>query len=112
MQVSHRSIGADFEYYAQVIRATVGSRAIKNAVAALHQSGLGFCAIIAAGEVIQIGQHPISADLKHGAIAYPESISIRPATFSCTIQITIAALHQPGMWICAIMSASEGIQTG
>ena len=74
------------------------SRAIEIAVAALHQPGMGICAIIAAGEGIQTGQRPIGADFEHGARA------VRAAVVSRAIEIAVAALHQPGLGICAIIA--------
>ena len=48
-------------------RAPTGSRAIEIAIAALHQLGLGICAVIAAREGRQSGQRPIGAYFEHGA---------------------------------------------
>ena len=36
-------------------------------------------------------------------------IAVRAAVFSRAIEIAIAALHQPGIGICAIIAAGEGI---
>ena len=48
---------------------------------------------------------PIGADPEHGAIG--RSL---PPSGSRAIEIAVAALHQPGLGICAIVAAGEGIQ--
>ena len=40
------------------------------------------------------------------------AIAVRAAAVSRAIEIAVAALHQPGRGICAIIAAGEGIQSG
>ena len=78
------------------------SRAIETAVAALHQPGMGLAPSLPPVKEYKAGQRPIGGDFEHGAIA-----AVRAATVSRAIEIAVAALHQPGIGICAIIGAGE-----
>ena len=85
-------------------RTTRFSRAIKIAITALGEVGDRFSAIAAASERIQTGKRTRGTHLEDSASV------VGAAGVSSAIEIAVAALCQPCLWICAVVDAREGIQ--
>ena len=51
------------------------------------------------------------ADPKHGAVAEPGDVVVRPTVFGRSVEIAVAALHQRRIWIGPIVGgAGKGVQ--
>lgn len=105
-QVRVATGGADSKHVAAVAHPAVRGRAVEIAVTALHQSGLWIGPSGAAGKGVEVGIVAGGADPKHRAVVD------RPAETGQAVEIAIATLHQPGIWIVPIGGSAKGEQIG
>ena len=110
--------GADPKHGAVAVRPACPGRApekgrpVEIPIAALHQPGIWLGTIVGgAGKGVKGRVAAAKTDPKHGA-APAVAIGAGPALDGCSVEIAVAALHQPGLWIASVVGrADKGVQS-